>query len=90
MKKELTERQEEILRFIQEFRDNTGYPPTLREIGGKFGISSTFGVKRHLDALVKKGFLTQESNTSRGLSIVKDKSEEPEAFAKVKDRKSVV
>jgi repressor LexA len=83
MKKELTDRQQDILRFIEEFRDNTGYPPTLREIGKKFGISSTFGVKRHLDALVKKGFLTQESNTSRGLSIVKDKSEEPEAFAKV-------
>lgn len=75
MKKELTERQEEILRFIEEFRDSTGYPPTLREIGKKFDISSTFGVKRHLDALVKKGHLTQESNTSRGLSLVKDKPE---------------
>jgi repressor LexA len=82
MKKELTDRQQDILRFIEEFRDNTGYPPTLREIGKKFGISSTFGVKRHLDALVKKGFLTQESNTSRGLSIVKDKSEEPEVLIK--------
>lgn len=76
MKNELTERQQEILRFIEEFRDNMGFPPTLREIGKKFGISSTFGVKRHLDALVKKGFLAQESNTSRGLSLIKGKAQE--------------
>ncbi len=54
MKKQLTESQEAILQFIEEFRDESGYPPTLREIGKKFGISSTFGVKRHLDALQLK------------------------------------
>ena len=69
MKKQLTDRQEEILLFIKQFREETGYPPTLREIGKKFGISSTFGVKRHLDALVKKGYLNVESNASRGISF---------------------
>jgi repressor LexA len=72
MKHELTERQQEILNFILQFRDENGYPPTLREIGKRFGISSTFGVKRHLDALVKKGYLNIESNASRGISIVRD------------------
>ena len=72
MKNELTERQQEILSFIHQFRDENGYPPTLREIGRKFGISSTFGVKRHLDALVKKGYLNIESNASRGISILKE------------------
>lgn len=72
MKNELTDRQQEILNFIHEFRDENGYPPTLREIGRRFSISSTFGVKRHLDALVKKGYLNIESNASRGISIVKD------------------
>lgn len=72
MKNELTERQQEILSFILQFRDENGYPPTLREIGRKFGISSTFGVKRHLDALVKKGYLNIESNASRGISIIKE------------------
>ncbi|HKI77199.1 MAG TPA: transcriptional repressor LexA [Ignavibacteriaceae bacterium] len=69
MKKQLTERQEEILTFIEQFREENGFPPTLREIGKKFQISSTFGVKRHLDALVKKGFLNIESNASRGISF---------------------
>ncbi len=73
MKTQLTERQEEILNFIQQFREESGYPPTLREIGKKFGISSTFGVKRHLDALQKKGYLDIESNASRGISFLKKK-----------------
>jgi len=72
MKKQLTDRQESILIFIQQFLLETGYPPTLRQIGKSFGISSTFGVKRHLDALEKKGYLNVESNASRGISIIKD------------------
>ena len=72
MKTQLTERQEDILNFIQQFREESGYPPTLREIGKKFGISSTFGVKRHLDALQKKGYLDIESNASRGISFLKN------------------
>lgn len=69
MKTELTDRQKEILNFIQKFLQVNGYPPTIREIGREFGISSTFGVKRHLDALVKKGYLTIGNNLSRGLSL---------------------
>ncbi len=70
MKNKLTGRQEEILTFIQQFLDEKGYPPTLREIGKKFDIASTFGVKRHIDALVKKGFLKVEGFASRGLTIL--------------------
>lgn len=74
MKKELTDRQQDILNFIQDFVEFNGFPPTYREIGKKFDISSTFGVKRHLDALVKKGHLTSGSNSSRALSIIKNES----------------
>lgn len=72
MKKSLTERQRNILKFIQNFKESNGYPPTLREIGKNFEIASTFGVKRHIDALVKKGYLNVESNASRGISIIKE------------------
>jgi len=72
MSKELTKRQESIFNFIKEFLQETGYPPTLREIGRNFGISSTFGVKRHLEALVKKGFLNIETNASRGITLLKN------------------
>jgi len=72
MKKELTDRQSRILTFIKEFLRENGFPPTLREIGKGFEISSTFGVKRHLDALEKKGYIRIESNASRGIAIIQD------------------
>ncbi len=76
-KKQLTDRQEEILNFIQQFLQENGYPPTLREIGKRFDISSTFGVKRHLDALTKKGYLNILSNASRGITITRDEFDSP-------------
>jgi len=75
MKTQLTDRQNEILTFIKQFLAESGFPPTLREIGKKFGISSTFGVKRHLDALEKKGYLKIESNASRGIAFTKSDDE---------------
>ncbi len=90
MKNKPTDRQQEILDFILQFRNANGFPPTLREIGKQFGITSTFGVKRHLDALVKKGFLSIESNASRGLNLLKEEfnsnligEEESRLFAQV-------
>ena len=76
MKDKLTDRQEDILTFIKQFTLEAGYPPTLREIGKHFQISSTFGVKRHLEALVKKGFINIESNASRGISLVRKNSDD--------------
>jgi len=70
MKTELTDRQKEILGFIQEFIAGNGFPPTFREIASHFELASTFGVKRHIDALVKKGFLNSISNSGRTLSLV--------------------
>ncbi len=72
MKNELTDRQQEFLDFIQEYIGIKGFPPTFREIAKHFNLASTFGVKRHIDALVKKGFLSNESKTSRTLSILSD------------------
>jgi repressor LexA len=69
MKQQLTDRQQEILTFIQQFTQEAGYPPTLRQIAKQFDISSTFGVKRHLDALEKKGYLSVQNNASRGISL---------------------
>ncbi|MEW6701899.1 MAG: transcriptional repressor LexA [Bacteroidota bacterium] len=77
MKNELTLRQKEILDFIQEYSKQKGFPPTFREIGKQFNIASTFGVKRHIDALVKKGYISNESKTSRTLSILADLLNKP-------------
>ncbi len=69
MKAELTDRQKEILDFIEVFISENGFPPTFREIASHFELASTFGVKRHIDALVKKGHLSSISNSGRTLSL---------------------
>lgn len=68
MKPALTDRQQSILDFIVEEIQRIGYPPTLREISTQFGISSTQGVRRHIDALEKKGYITRESG-ARSISV---------------------
>ncbi len=68
--KDLTDRQREILNFIRDFSCYNQYPPTFREIGKEFGIKSTFGVSRHITALVKKGYLRKEKNKSRSLIFI--------------------
>lgn len=74
MKNSLTDKQKEILNFIKNFISENGYPPTLREIGSFFNIASTFGVKRHLDALKKKGYLNINSHASRAICVNNSKN----------------
>lgn len=66
---DLTERQKGILQFVGEYTEESGYPPTIREIGRKFSISSTKGVKLHLDALEKKGYLRRAGRGARAISV---------------------
>lgn len=70
MKRMLTKRQQEILDYIEEFTDKRGYPPTLREIGNAFGISSTNGVRVNLAALEKKQYIIRRPWLSRGIEVV--------------------
>jgi repressor LexA len=67
---ELTDRQKEILAYINQSIGERGFPPTLREIGRQFGIKSTNGVNDHLRALEKKGYLQREDMKSRALRPV--------------------
>ncbi len=56
---ELTPRQEEVLGFVLEKLERSGYPPSVREICEALGISSTRGAQRHLEALERKGFISR-------------------------------
>jgi len=61
MSEELTERQQSILEFLGETIRQRGFPPSIREISAHFGITSTQGVQRHLEALEKKGYIERDS-----------------------------
>ncbi len=69
MTKDLTARQRAVLEFVRDRIRQHGHPPTIREIGKHFGISSTNGVRLHLTALIKKGFLKKQALISRGLEL---------------------
>lgn len=61
MSEELTEKQRAILEFLGETIRERGFPPSIREVSAHFGISSTQGVQRHLEALEKKGYIERDS-----------------------------
>lgn len=69
MTRGLTEKQERILKMIVDYHAAKGYPPSIREIGDKFGISSLRGVTVHLDALERKGYISRAS-TSRSITVI--------------------
>lgn len=68
----LSERQRNILRFMQKYMQQNGYPPTIREIGEATGINSTSVVNYNLNKLVEAGYLERSDRVSRGLRLVAD------------------
>ena len=69
---ELTLRQAEILRLINDFLKKTGFPPTRAEIAKIFGFSSANAAEDHLRALAKKGHIELLPGASRGIRLKKN------------------
>ncbi len=64
----LTEKQQNILNFIQDYLETHQYPPSVREIAGNFGIYPAT-VQDHLSAIERKGFLQKKKFQSRTLAV---------------------
>ena len=73
--KSISERQEKILAFIQEFIEDNDYPPTIRDIQSGCNISSTSVVSYNLDKLKEVGYLNRNSEVSRGLKLTNQNSD---------------
>lgn len=67
--KDLTNRQQEILSYLEAFIGEHKYPPTLREIAAHFGISAK-GAHDHIKALEKKDRIKCDINRSRAIEIL--------------------
>tara|TARA_B100000745_G_scaffold283634_1_gene217814 strand:- start:845 stop:1507 length:663 start_codon:yes stop_codon:yes gene_type:complete len=65
----LSERQQMIMSFIENFIEEHDYPPTIRDIQNGCNISSTSVVAYNLDKLKDGGQLNRHSEVSRGLSL---------------------
>jgi repressor LexA len=66
----LSDKQKAILKVIEAWLNERGYPPTIRDIGSAVGISSTSVVNYNLNKLVEGGFVTRSKTVSRGIRLV--------------------
>ena len=66
---DLTPRQSQILKLIQDFIAETGMPPTRAEIAEELGFRSPNAAEEHLRALQRKGVLELRPGTSRGIQL---------------------
>ncbi len=65
----LTPRQEEVIRWIREFLERTGFPPTRAEIARGLGFRSANAAEQHVRALARKGAVELLPGTSRGIRL---------------------
>ena len=66
---ELTARQQEILRMIREFMEDSGFPPTRAEICRAMGFRSPNAAEEHLRTLERKGVIEMLAGASRGIRL---------------------
>jgi repressor LexA len=71
MADELSERQTNIMRFIEEYIRKNRRPPTNREIGLEFDIHSTGHVDHHLNVLEERGYIAREARKSRSIRVLR-------------------
>jgi repressor LexA len=65
----LTDRQRQVLEFIDTEVRRKGYPPSVREIGEAVGLSSPSTVHAHLGALQDKGYIHRDPTKPRALEL---------------------
>lgn len=67
-----------LLRVINIYLTEKGYPPTVREMMQEMDIKSTSTIKYYLDILVQKGIIKKGKNKNRAIEIVKNAEKDPE------------
>lgn len=72
---ELSERQAAILEFISRHCRDTGYPPTVREIGFAVGLASPSTVHAHLAKLEAGGHIKRDPTKPRAMFVRRDAEE---------------
>jgi repressor LexA len=79
----LTGRQQEIWKFLTDYVDDHGYPPTVREIGEAVGLASPSTVHAHLANLERAGLIKRDPTKPRALELRRDPKPDPARAADV-------
>lgn len=69
---QLSKRQSEILKFIEDTVSERGYPPSVREIGNAVGLASPSTVHSHLHTLQRLGYLRRDPTKPRAIAVTAD------------------
>jgi len=68
--KKLSDKQRRIIRFIDRFLSDRGYPPSIRDIQTGCRISSTSVVDYNLNILESRGYISRRAEVSRGIRLL--------------------
>lgn len=65
----LTDRQRQVLEFIDATNRERGYPPSVREICAAVGLTSPSTVHSHLESLQRMGYLRRDPAKPRAIEV---------------------
>jgi len=65
----LTDKQKNVLAFIEKYQMTNGRSPTLREMREHFKVSSDNSILKHLKGLEVKGYIKKDE-TARGIALL--------------------
>jgi len=71
----LSEKQRDIIRFLEQFIAEHDYPPSIRDIQQGCGISSTSVVDYNLKRLEEKGLIRRDREVSRAIELLNGQGE---------------
>lgn len=64
-----TQKQQEILDFINKATEENGFPPTVREIGAAVGLNSSATVHGYLNRMMENGLLQKSPLKNRAIRV---------------------
>lgn len=88
----MTQKQRDLLEFIQKRLDRDGVPPSFDEMRMALDLKSKSGIHRLITALEERGFIRRLAHRARAIEIVKlpdvlDKSSKLSSFARAQAKR---
>ncbi len=77
MNKKLSDKQQQILDFVNKQVEEKGYPPSVREICSAVGFKSTSTVHGYLEKLKKNGLIMKDPTKPRALKVIGGENKSP-------------
>ncbi|MCH5138196.1 transcriptional regulator [Clostridiaceae bacterium UIB06] len=72
--RKISEKQQNILDIIQEYINQFGYSPTVRELCNLTKLKSSSTMQGYLDRLEHNGYITKEKGSPRTIRVLKKSS----------------